>query len=105
MGAGVNIMTNGITYIGMLIFIVAFFGVFASMYTGTDIRFTEDNTVTVLYNETTGTVYAGEDDTSLINGLKDSIDFKDAGVFGDIIGASILLFIGFIALYYARGTN
>lgn len=98
-------MASGLTYIGVIIFTITFFGVFTSLYMESEIIYTESEDVTILYNASTGTVYAGDEDTSAINKLKSSIDLGNAGVFGNIIEGAIFLFIGFIALYYARGTN
>ena len=90
---------SGLKIIGVIIFTMIIFTSIMAALTNTDREYiiTDNNE-----SESTGLYDAP---TGMFRGLEDSISFDELGTTGEIIKGGIILFIGFVVLFWLRGTN
>jgi hypothetical protein len=90
---------SGLKIIGVIIFTMIIFTAIMAVLCNTDDEYTiTDNNE----SESTGLFNAP---TGMFRGLENSISFEELGTTGTIIKGGIILFLGFVLLFWLRGTN
>jgi uncharacterized membrane protein len=90
---------SGLKIIGVIIFTMIIFTAIMASLSNTDSEYTitdnNESESTGLFNVPTG----------MFRGLENSISFEELGTTGTIIKGGIILFLGFILLFWLRGTT
>ena len=90
---------SGLKIIGVIIFtMIIFTAIMASLSN------TEDE-YTIIDNNESETVGLFNAPTGMFRGLENSISFEELGTTGTIIKGGIIIFLGFVILFWLRGTN
>ena len=90
---------SGLKIIGVIIFtMIIFTAIMASLSN------TEDE-YTIIDNNESETVGLFNAPTGMFRGLENSISFEELGTTGTIIKGGIIIFLGFVLLFWLRGIN
>lgn len=90
---------SGLKIIGVIIFtMIIFTSIMAALNNAEDEYTITDNNE----SESVGLFNAP---TGMFRGLEDSISLDELGTTGTIIKGGIILFLGFVVLFWLRGTN
>lgn len=90
---------SGLKIIGVIIFTMIIFTAIMASLSNTDSEYT------ITDNNESETVGLFNAPTGMFRGLEDSISFEELGTTGTIIKGGIIIFLGFIILFWLRGIN
>lgn len=90
---------SGLKIIGVIIFTMIIFTAIMASLSNTDSEYT------ITDNNESETVGLFNAPTGMFRGLEDSISFEELGTTGTIIKGGIIIFLGFVILFWLRGTN
>ena len=90
---------SGLKIVGVIIFTMIIFTAIIASLSNTESEYT------ITDNNESETVGLFSAPTGMFRGLEDSISFDELGTTGTIIKGGIILFLGFVILFWLRGTN
>ena len=90
---------SGLKIVGVIIFTMIIFTAIMASLSNTESEYTitdsNESESVGLFNAPTG----------MFRGLEDSISFEELGTTGTIIKGGIIIFLGFVLLFWLRGIN
>lgn len=90
---------SGLKIIGVIIFTMIIFTAIMAALSNTESEYT------ITDNNESETVGLFNAPTGMFRGLEDSISFEELGTTGTIIKGGIIIFLGFVLLFWLRGIN
>lgn len=90
---------SGLKIVGVIIFTMIIFTAIMASLSNIDSEYT------ITDNNESETVGLFNAPTGMFRGLEDSIFFEELGITGTIIKGGIIIFLGFVLLFWLRGTN
>jgi len=90
---------SGLKIVGVIIFTMIIFTAIMASLSNTESEYT------IIDSNESESAGLFDAPTGMFRGLEDSISFEELGVTGKIITGGILLFLGFVLLFWLRGTT
>jgi hypothetical protein len=90
---------SGLKIVGVIIFTMIIFTAIMATLSNTESEYT------IIDNNESESVGLFNAPTGMFRGLENSISFEELGTTGTIIKGGIIIFLGFVLLFWLRGTN